>query len=123
MFRPRLLLVSFAVLLPGLLTETTARAQEGPLKGFDDFVSKAAKDWDVPGVAVAVVKDDKVVLAKGYGVRKLGEPAPVDAHSLVAIGSVSKSFTAAALGLLVDEGKIKWDDPAAKHLPGFQLYD
>jgi CubicO group peptidase (beta-lactamase class C family) len=81
------------------------------------------RDWEVPGMAIAVIKDDKVVFAKGYGVRKLGEPTPVDENTLFAIGSSSKAFTAAAIAMLVDEGKIKWDDPAVKHLPGFEMYD
>jgi CubicO group peptidase (beta-lactamase class C family) len=100
-----------------------ALAQEAPLQGFDEYVNKALKDWEVPGVGIAIVKGDKVVLAKGYGVRKLGDPTPVDERTIFAIGSSSKAFTAAALAMLVDEGKIKWDDPVTKHLPGFELYD
>ena len=65
------------------------------------------KTFDVPGVAVAVVHDGSVVLAKGYGVRKMGEPARVDEHTLFGIASNSKAFTTAALAMLVDEGKIK----------------
>lgn len=98
-------------------------AQEAPLNGFDDYINKALRDWEVPGLAIAIVKKDQVVFAKGYGVRKLGEPAPVDEKTLFAIGSSSKAFTAAAIAMLVDEGKMKWDDPATKHLPGFQLFD
>ena len=100
-----------------------AFAQEAPLQGFDEYVNKSLKDWEVPGVGIAIVKGDKVVLAKGYGVRKLGDPTPVDERTIFAIGSSSKAFTAAALAMLVDEGKIKWDDPVTKHLPGFELYD
>jgi len=100
-----------------------ARAQEAPLAGFDDHVNQALKDWEVPGLAVAVVKDDRIVFARGYGVRELGKPAPVDERTLFAIGSSSKAFTAASVAMLVDEGKVKWDDPATKYLPGFQLYD
>ena len=96
---------------------------ETPLKDFDAFVAKALKDWEVPGLAIAIVKDDAVVLAKGYGVRTLGSPAPIDAKTRFAIGSVTKSFTAACLAILVDEGKIKWDDPAAKYLPELELFD
>lgn len=99
------------------------QAQDAPLQGFDDYVNKAIKDWDVPGVAIAVVKDDKIVFAKGYGVREIGKPDKVDERTIFAIGSSSKAFTAAAIAMLVDEGKIKWDDPATKYLPGFQLYD
>ena len=99
-----------------------ARA-DTPLKDFDAFVNKALKDWEVPGLAIAIVKDDAVVLAKGYGVRTLGSTAPVDAKTRFAIGSVTKSFTAASLAILVDEGKIKWDDPTSKYLPELELFD
>jgi CubicO group peptidase (beta-lactamase class C family) len=95
----------------------------GQLNGFDEYVTKAMRDWEVPGIAIAVIKDDKIVLAKGYGVRQLGAEAPVDERTLFAIGSSSKAFTAAGLAMLVDEGKIKWDDPAVKHLPGFEMFD
>ena len=98
-------------------------AQDAPLQGFDDYVNKAIKDWEVPGLAIAVVKDDKVVFAKGYGVREIGKPDKVDERTLFAIGSSSKAFTAATVAMLVDEGKLKWDDPATKYLPSLQLYD
>lgn len=100
-----------------------ALAQNGSLNGFDDYVQKAMKEWEVPGVAIAIVKGDQIVLAKGYGVRKIGEPAVVDEHTLFAIGSSSKAFTAASVAILVDQGKLKWDDPVTKYLPGFEMYD
>jgi CubicO group peptidase (beta-lactamase class C family) len=109
--------------LLGLALLPRAQAAETPLKDLDDTINHALKDWEVPGLAIAVVKDDAVALARGYGVRKLGDTAPVDGHTLFAIGSASKAFTAAALGMLVDEGKVKWDDPVTKYLPGFQLSD
>jgi CubicO group peptidase (beta-lactamase class C family) len=89
----------------------------------DQVVERARKEFNVPGIAVAIVKDGEVVLAKGYGVRKQGEPAPVTAQSLFRIASNTKAFTTAALAMLVDEGKIRWDDPVTQHMPGFQLYD
>ncbi|MBA4122187.1 MAG: serine hydrolase [Acidobacteria bacterium] len=114
----------FVVLILMLfISSVFAAAQDAPLQGFDEYVNKAIKDWDVPGVAIAVVKDDKIVFAKGYGVRELGKPSPVDERTMFAIGSSSKAFTAAAIAMLVDEGKLKWYDPATKYLPGFQLYD
>lgn len=101
----------------------TAWAQQAPFQGFDEYVNKAMKDWDVPGMAIAVVKDDKIVYAKGYGLREVGKTAPVDENTIFAIGSSSKAFTAASIAMLVDEGKLKWDDPVTKYLPGFQLFD
>src|SRR5262245_29339827 len=111
------------ILLFSLIVASRAAAQVAPLEGFDDYVNKAIKDWEVPGIAIAIVKDDKIVLAKGYGLRELGKAAPVDERTIFAIGSSSKAFTATALAMLVDEGKIKWDDPVTKYLPGFELYD
>jgi CubicO group peptidase (beta-lactamase class C family) len=113
-------IVLILVLFVGLLS---AQAQDAPLRGFDDYFNKAIKDWGVPGVAIAVVKDDRIVFAKGYGVRELGKPSPVDERTMFAIGSSSKAFTATAIAMLVDEEKLKWDDPATKYLCGFQLYD
>ena len=81
------------------------------------------RTFDVPGIAVAIVKDGKIVVAKGYGVRKLGDPTPVDENTMFAIGSNTKAFTAAALATLVDEGKLAWDDPVYQRLPGFVMYD
>ena len=93
------------------------------IRDFDAYVAKAMKDWKVPGMAIAIVRNDSVVFAKGYGVRTLGDPTPVDAHTVFAIGSASKAFTAAAVAMLVDDGKMKWDEPITAYLPGFQLYD
>lgn len=113
--------VSMLVLLL-LLTAQVVFAQ-APGADFDAYVNRAMKDWGVPGVAIAIVKDDKIVFAKGFGVRELNKPEPVDEHTLFAIGSSSKAFTAAVLAILVDQAKIKWDDPAIKYLSGFQLFD
>jgi CubicO group peptidase (beta-lactamase class C family) len=98
-------------------------AQPAPLAGLDEYVTRAMTDWDVPGLAIAVIKDDRIVFAKGYGVREVGKPEPVDERTVFAIGSSSKAFTATAVAMLVDEKKLKWDDPATQYLPGFQLYD
>jgi CubicO group peptidase (beta-lactamase class C family) len=106
-----------------LLTLQAVSAQQAPGADFEAYVNKSIADWGVPGVAVAIVKDDRVVFARGFGVRQLNKPAPVDEHTLFAIGSSSKAFTAASIAMLVDEGKLKWDDPATKYLPGFQLFD
>jgi CubicO group peptidase (beta-lactamase class C family) len=89
----------------------------------DAYVASSMKTFDVPGIAVAIVKDGRVLVAKGYGVRKLGEPTPVDEFTLFGIGSNTKAFTTAALATLVDEGKLSWDDPVYQRLPGFVMYD
>jgi CubicO group peptidase (beta-lactamase class C family) len=86
-------------------------------------VERTMKLFDVPGIAIAVVKDGQVVAAQGFGVRKLGAPDRVDGRTLFEIASNSKAFTATALAMLVDEGKLAWDDPVTKHLPDFQMYD
>ncbi len=92
-------------------------------ENFDRAIEHARATFDVPGMAVAVVKDGRVVLAKGYGVRKIGESAPVTAHSLFRIASNTKAFTTAALAILVDEGKIHWDDRVVDLMLSFQMYD
>ena len=89
----------------------------------DATVNKAMQTWNVPGLALAIVKDDQVILSKGYGVREMGQPEKVDEHTLFAIGSNTKAFTATAVGLLVQEGKLAWDDPVSEYIPFFQLHD
>jgi CubicO group peptidase (beta-lactamase class C family) len=111
-----------AALFAGFLAPS-ARPADDPLQGFDKYVQRALKDWDVPGLAVAIAQDDRMIFAEGFGVRKLGEPAKVDAKSLFAIASCSKSFTAAAIAKLVEEQKLRWDDKVIQHLPKFQLHD
>jgi CubicO group peptidase (beta-lactamase class C family) len=86
-------------------------------------VERVMKLFDVPGIAIAIVKDGQVLAARGFGVRKLGAPEKVDGKTLFEVASNSKAFTAAALAMLVDEGKLAWDDPVTKHLPDFQMYD
>src|SRR5438445_4191986 len=100
-----------------------SRAQAGPPADVDSFVARSMKTFDVPGLAIAIVKDGKVVMAKGYGVRKMGEAAPVDENTLFGIGSNTKAFTTAALASLVDEGKISWADRVYERLQGFAMYD
>ncbi len=97
--------------------------QEARLEGLDDYIVQAMRAWEVPGLALALVTRERVLLAKGYGVKRLGDPAPVTEHTLFAIGSATKAFTAATLAMLVDEGKVRWDDPVLKYLPEFQLWD
>lgn len=96
---------------------------QAPPADLDAWVARAMQAFEVPGLAVAIVKDGSVVHAKGYGVRRLGDPAPVDDRTLFGIASNTKAFTAAALGMLVDEGTIEWDAPVSRYLPGFAMAD
>jgi|WetSurMetagenome_2_1015567.scaffolds.fasta_scaffold136071_1 CubicO group peptidase (beta-lactamase class C family) len=88
----------------------------------DSLVERTMRTFDVPGIAVAVVKDDKVILSKGYGVRSLNTKQRVDSNTLFGIASNSKAFTTAALGILIDEKKLTWDDKVIDYIPEFKLY-
>ena len=105
-----------------VLTVPILQAQTGT-EGLDAYITRAMADWKVPGLSVAIVKGDSVVYLKGFGVLELGKPAPVTPNTLFAIGSNTKSMTAAAIGMLVDEGKMRWDDKVTRWLPGFELFD
>jgi CubicO group peptidase (beta-lactamase class C family) len=100
-----------------------AQSPTAPPPDLDAYVTSSMKTFDVPGMAVAIVKDGKIAVAKGYGIRKLGDPTPVDEFTMFGIGSNTKAFTTAALATLVDEGKLSWDDPVYQRLPGFVMYD
>lgn len=91
------------------------------IPGLDKYCQQAMAAWQVPGMAVAVIRDGKLLLARGYGVRELGKDAPVDEHTIFSIASCTKPFTAAMLGKLMDQGKLHWDDPLCKHIPGLVL--
>lgn len=93
------------------------------LKGFDEFAAKLEAEWKVPGLAVSVVKSGKVIYAQGFGLRDVKQGLKVTPHTLFAIGSCSKAFTAADVGILVDEGKIDLDKPVRTYLPNFKLFD
>jgi CubicO group peptidase (beta-lactamase class C family) len=98
-------------------------AAQQPPPGFDAYVKRVMETFTVPGVSVAIVKDGKVVLARGYGVRRMGDPAPVDAATRFGIASNTKLFTATALAILVEEGRLAWDRPVLDYLPAFALSD
>src|SRR5437667_4062728 len=117
----RLCVVTAVIAIAGTCSPLL-RAQSAPAD-LDAYVARAMKTFDVPGIAVAIVKDGKVVLTKGYGVRRLGETATVDADTLFGIGSNTKAFTTAALATLVGEGKIAWDGRGYEGLPGHQEYE
>ena len=109
-------IVFLLALVPGIAVAQAPRE-------LDRFVESVMKEFEVPGVSVAIVKDGKVVVAKGYGVRSLGQPARVDAKTNFGIASNTKIFTATALALLIEEGKIQWDAPVIRYMPAFAMYD
>lgn len=100
-----------------------AQTSDAKIAEVDAYAQQVMKDWDQPGMAIAVVRDGKTVFAKGYGVRELNKPEKVDENTVFAIASNSKAFTTAAISILIDEKKIgSWDDKVSKYLPEFQLY-
>ena len=92
-------------------------------KKIDDYIEKAIQDWNIPGAAICIVKDDKVILSKGYGYLNASGKEKVNEHSLFAIASNTKAFTSAAIAQLVEEGKLDWDDKVREYIPYFKLYD
>ncbi len=112
-----LLIVLFSVFSVPSFGQTITSSQ------IDSLVERTLKTFDVPGIAVAIVKDGKVIHSKGYGVRSLRTMQKVDENTLFGIASNSKAFTSAALAMLVDEKKITWDDKVIDHIPEFRMYD
>ena len=102
---------------------TPPRASQRALSGLDQFVNSQLTEWHVPGLALGIIQDGRVVLLKGYGVRDVEQKLPVTPRTLMAIGSNSKSFTVVLMGQLVDSGKLDWDKPVRDYLPDFQLHD
>ncbi|MDR1985257.1 MAG: serine hydrolase [Prevotellaceae bacterium] len=103
--------------------ETQAQNNTQIIAKIDSLVPTVMNDWKIPGMAVAILKDNEVVHKKGFGTKSPEEFLPVDENTVFQIGSVSKSFTAALIAMLVDEGKLKWSDKIIDHLPDFQMYD
>ncbi|MFC2164161.1 serine hydrolase [Acidobacteriota bacterium] len=115
-----LFLFLFMLVVGGLSAATTQAPTPNEI---DSYVLEAMKIWDVPGLSLALVKDGKVFLTRGYGVRELGKPELVDENTLFSLGSCSKAFGATAVALLVDDGKVSWNDRVVDHLPWFRLDD
>src|SRR3978361_227395 len=106
-----------------LLSAFNSKSQVITSSEIDSLTELTLKTFDVPGIAVAVVKDGKIIHAKGYGVRSLNTKQTVDENTLFGIASNSKAFTVAALGILIDEGKLKWDDKVTDYIPEFRMYN
>ena len=108
---------------PVSAAETKAPDPARRLDGFDAYMQKVVKDWNVPGIGVAVIAKDKVIFAKGFGYRDYGQKLPFTARTVVPIASNTKLFTATAAGLLVEDGKLEWDKPVRQFVPGIQFYN
>jgi len=102
---------------------TSTTAQISSIDSLDTEFGQMARYFETPGMAVAIVKDGDVLLSKGYGSLGINNERLVDANTLFAIGSISKSFTPVALAMLVDDGIIDWDDKVITYVPYFELYD
>jgi CubicO group peptidase (beta-lactamase class C family) len=115
-----------ALLALGLVASSLLRGTEpasDPFRNFDEFVTTAMKEWNVPGVAITIVQSNRVVLERGYGFRDVERKLPVTPNTLFAIGSTTKAFTTFLIGTLVDEGRLGWDTPVREFLPDFRLSD
>jgi CubicO group peptidase (beta-lactamase class C family) len=112
-------------LAAGLALVPLALSGQGrePFPGLDAYIEGALRTWRVPGIGLAIVRNDSLLYARGYGVREAGKPDPVTPRTVFAIGSSSKAFTAASIAMLVDEKKVSLDASVATYIPGFQLYD
>jgi CubicO group peptidase (beta-lactamase class C family) len=117
----------FLLVVGPALAPAAGRAQQAPPPKepfpaeLDRYIAAVLAEWKIPGLAVAVVRNDSVLVAKGYGVRELGKPDPVDEHTAFDAASLSKAFTATAAAVLVDRGVLHWDDPVRRHLPDLVL--
>lgn len=106
-----------------VLAISGTKAQSFMPATLDPVIRQMMTDFDVPGLSLGIIRNDSVLFCKGYGTRETGKQLPVDENTLFGVGSISKSFTALTLAILVDEGKLDWDDKVVKHLPWFKMYD
>jgi len=104
-------------------TVSSAADQEKILQNIEAYTQQVISAWQIPGMALSIVKNDSIIFAKGFGEKELGKGSPVDEHTAFQIGSVSKSFTALLMAMLIDEGKVNWNDSVKTHLPDFEMYD
>lgn len=123
--KTRKIICSGLLILILLLVVSLSNAQEYgrlDLEKLDSYINNAYQEWEIPGMAIAIVKDNEVIFEKAYGVKDTQTRKAVNTSTIFGIASNTKAMTAAALAILVDEGKISWDDPVQKYLPTFQLY-
>jgi CubicO group peptidase (beta-lactamase class C family) len=124
MTRRRISPLLISTLTLGLLFTESANAQtKEPYPGLDAYIANAVRTWKVPGLSVAIVRNDSLIYAKGFGVTEVGTSKPVDERTLFEIGSSSKAFTATLVAMMVSDGKMRWDDRISTYLPEFRMYD
>lgn len=120
----QLTLISLIIMSNSLFAQSTKQKNNQDINTeFDVYAQKAVKDWNIPGLAIVVVKNNQVVFKKTYGVKSVQSNELVNNDTYFACASTTKAMTATAMGILVDQGKVKWDDPVIKYLPGFRLYE
>ena len=110
-------------LLWGMILPAQVKSQSLTDQQLDSVANKAIKTFNVPGMSIVIVKDGKAIFTKGYGVRSITTGRKIDENTLFGIASNSKAFTTAALGILVSQGKISWDDKVTAYIPEFKMYD
>lgn len=117
--------LSLFIILTFVIIPLTAKKKPPDvlLKGLDKFINEMMAEWNVPGLAISVVQDGRLVYSQGFGLRDVDKSLPVTPQTLFAIGSCTKAFTAATMGILVDERKLEWDRPLREYLPTFRLKD
>ena len=115
------LILSFIVIT--VSAQTKKQSLQNNITAFDSYVQKAMQTWQIPGLSVAIVKDNEIVFSKGYGVREIGTSKKVDTKTYFSCASTTKAMTAICMAMLVDQGKLQWTDPVIKYLPKFQLSD
>jgi CubicO group peptidase (beta-lactamase class C family) len=124
--RARALAIVLAIVPAALAVAASAahaQTRAAQVRELDAYIVKGVQDWQIPGLSISVVRNDSVIFAKGYGVRRLGAPGAVDEQTLFGIMSTTKALTAMAVAMLVDEHKLAWNDPITKWLPEFQFSD
>ena len=119
--RVTLSLIAAVVLTSSIVVAQQQESVEARLKGFDSYMEQVMKDWNAPGIGIGIVMGDKLVFAKGYGFRDYGKKLPYTTTTTQPIASNSKLFTAVAVGLLVEDGKLRWDEPIKQFVPSVRF--
>jgi CubicO group peptidase (beta-lactamase class C family) len=117
------LLLLLAVTVTTVFSQKKKTSLKDSIAVFDAYIQNAMKDWRVPGMSVAIVKNNQIVFTKGYGVREITTDKKVDTKTYFSCASTTKAMTAVCMGILVDEGKVSWNDPVINYLPQLKLYD